>query len=301
MYDVIIIGAGPAGLTAAIYTCRARLKTLVLAGEVMGGNAALTDKIANYPGFPEGIEGFELMEKFKEQAESFGAEIIMEEASGIETEGEIKKVITGKAEYTARAVILAMGARRRELKVPGEKELLGRGVSYCATCDGAFFAGVPVAIVGGGDTAVKEALYMTDIASKVYIVNWMEEFTANKMDLEKVLNHEQIELKVNKKVVAVNGSELVSGLTIKDAKTGQEEILPVEGVFVSIGLTAAADFIEGLVDTEDGYVITDENMHTSVPGIFAAGDIRRKKWRQVANAVGDGAMAGIAAVEYLKE
>lgn len=301
MYDVIIIGAGPAGLTAAIYTGRARLKTLVLAGQVLGGNAALTDKIANYPGFPEEIEGMELMERFKKQAENFGAEIRMEEVLRLEEEGDKKKVITEAGEYLARAVILAMGARRKELNVPGEKEFLGRGVSYCATCDGAFFAGVPVAIIGGGDSAVKEALYMADIASKVYLITLMPEFTANQTDLAKVFSNEKIETMTDKQVTSINGQEIVSSITLKDTKTGREEILAVEGVFVSIGLTAASDLVKDLVRTEDGYVITDEDMHTSVPGIFAAGDIRSKKWRQVANAVGDGAVAGIAVVEYLKE
>ncbi|SHH21385.1 thioredoxin reductase (NADPH) [Thermosyntropha lipolytica DSM 11003] len=301
MYDVIIIGAGPAGLTAAIYTGRANLKTLVLGGQVMGGNAALTDKIANYPGFPEEIEGLELMERFQKQAVNFGAEIKMEEVLHIEDLGNTKKVVSEAGEYTCRAVILAMGARRKELGVPGEKEFLGRGVSYCATCDGAFFAGVPVAIIGGGDSAVKEALYMADIASKVYVITLMPYFTANKTDLDKVLQHEKIQTMVNREVVAINGEEMVASITLRDTTTGKEEILPVEGVFISIGLTPASELVRDLVKTEAGYVITDEDMHTSVKGIFAAGDIRSKKWRQVANAVGDGAVAGIAVAEYLKE
>ncbi|MBO8159639.1 thioredoxin-disulfide reductase [Thermosyntropha sp.] len=301
-YDVVIIGGGPAGLTAAIYTCRANLKTLVLVGEVLGGNAALTDRIDNYPGFPEGIEGPDLMGRFRRQAENFGAEIKMEEVVRIEDLGSLKKIVAETGEYVCRAVILAMGAKRRKLNVKGEEEFLGRGVSYCATCDGAFFGKSPVAIVGGGDSAVKEALYMADIASKVYIINWMEEFTANQKDLKKAYDNDKIEIKVNKEVTAVNGDSLLTSVTIKDVLTGEEEILPVEGLFISIGLTAASDFVKGLVETdEDGYVITDENMHTSIPGIFAAGDIRSKKWRQVANAVGDGAMAGISVTEYLKE
>jgi thioredoxin reductase (NADPH) len=179
VYDVIIIGAGPAGLTAAIYTGRAKLSTLVIESGAVGGNTALTDLIDNYPGFPFGINGSELMENFLRQAERFGAELRMEEVIDLQVVPEGKKVITDQGTYLARAVIIAMGARRRELEVPGEKDYLGRGVSYCATCDGAFFQGVPVVVVGGGDSAVKEALYLSDIASKVYLVHRREQFRAN--------------------------------------------------------------------------------------------------------------------------
>lgn len=302
MYDVVIIGAGPAGLTAAIYTGRAKLSTLVIESNMVGGNTALTDQIENYPGFPFGINGPELMENFLRQAQRFGAELKMEEVIDIQVVPEGKKVITNQGEYLARAVIIAMGARRRELEVPGENEYLGRGVSYCATCDGAFFQGVPVAVVGGGDSAVKEALFLSDLASRVYLIHRREEFTANKTAVDKMLENDKIELKLNKVVKQVEGNQaMMQRLVLMDVKTGEEEILEAEGLFVSIGLVAAADFLDNLLETEDGYIVTDQDMHTSVEGIFAAGDIRSKKARQVATAVGDGALAGIAVTGYLKE
>ncbi|MDD3268668.1 MAG: thioredoxin-disulfide reductase [Syntrophomonadaceae bacterium] len=301
MYDVVIVGGGPAGLTAAIYTGRARLKTLVLEAAIIGGNAARTDQIDNYPGFPFGINGADLMDSFCKQAERFGAEIRMEEVLEIEHSPEGKKVITNEGEYRARAIIIAVGARRRELEVDGEQVFLGRGVSYCATCDGAFFHGVPVAVVGGGDSAVKEALYLADIASRVYLIHRREEFRANQTAVEKMLADERIELKLNKVVKRVEGDALMNRLILQDVHSGAEEILAVEGLFVSIGLVSGADFSENMVDTEDGYIITGEKMNTSTTGIFAAGDVRLKKERQVATAVGDGALAGIAVTEYLKE
>ena len=301
MYDVIIIGGGPAGLTAAIYTGRAKLRTLVLEAAILGGNAGQTDQIDNYPGFPFGISGSDLMDNFLKQAERFGTEIKMEEVTGIEESPGGKRVITNQGEYLARSVIITVGARRRELEVEGEKEYLGRGVSYCATCDGAFFQDFPVAVVGGGDSAVKEALYLADIASRVYLIHRREGFRANQSAVDKMRANDKIELKLNKVVKRIEGEGMMQTLTLQDVKTGEAESLQVEGLFVSIGLVAAADFIEGLLETEEGYIVTDKNMATSVPGIFAAGDIRVKTARQVATAVGDGALAGIAVTEYLKE
>ncbi|MDD3024382.1 MAG: FAD-dependent oxidoreductase, partial [Syntrophomonadaceae bacterium] len=238
MYDVIIIGGGPAGLTAAIYTGRAKLKTLVMEGAIIGGNAARTDLIENYPGFPFGVNGSDLMESFQKQAERFGAEIRMEEVLSIENSIANKKVITSQGEYQARAIIIAVGARRRELEVDGEQDFLGRGVSYCATCDGAFFQGVPVAVVGGGDSAVKEALYLSDIASKVYLIHRREEFRANQTAVEKMLANERIELKLNRVVKRVEGDALMRRIILRDVNSGAEEILEAEGMFVSIGLVS---------------------------------------------------------------
>lgn len=301
MYDVIIIGAGPAGLTAAIYTGRARLKTLILESGVIGGNAAITDVIDNYPGFPFGVSGPDLMDGFLRQAQRFGAELVQEEVVAIENSAEGKKVITTEAEYMGRALIVTVGVKRRQLEVEGEKEFLGRGVSYCATCDGAFFKGVPVAVVGGGDTAVKEALYLSGIASKVYLIHRREGFRANPIALERLLATPNIELKLNRVVKSISGNSLMDQIVLHNLSAGKDEVLQVEGLFVSIGMVAAGDIAADLVETRDGYIVTDANMQTSVPGIFAAGDICFKPFRQVATAVGDGAVAGMAVTEYLKE
>ena len=301
MYDVIIIGGGPAGLAAAIYTGRAWLKTLVLESGVVGGNAAMADKIDNYPGFPFGILGGELMENFRKQAERFGAEIRMEEAINISNIPEGKKINTTEGEYTARAVIIATGVRRRELGVVGEQEFLGRGVSYCATCDGAFFRGYPVAVVGGGESAIKEALFLADIASKVYLIHRREEFRASPEAIDKLKNNEKIERKLNRVIRRIEGDTVMRSVILQDIQGDENEVLNVEGLFVSIGMVATTDFIEGLVNTDDGYIVTDDKMQTSVPGVFAAGDIRAKQTRQIATAVGDGAQAAMIVTEYLKE
>ncbi len=301
MYDVIILGGGPAGLSAGIYTGRAWLKTLILESAVVGGNAAIADKIDNYPGFPFGILGGELMDNFRKQAERFGAEIRMEEVVNIADTPSGKKVITTEGEYITRAVIIATGARRRELGVEGEQEFLGRGVSYCATCDGAFFRDYPVAVVGGGESAVKEALYLADIASKVYLIHRRDEFRASPDSVDKMRKNAKIEPRLNRVVKRIEGDTVMRKVILQDVQSETEEVLEVEGLFVSIGLVAATEFVAGLINTEDGYIITDDHMETSVAGIFAAGDIRAKRTRQIATAVGDGAMAGMAVTEFLKE
>lgn len=301
MYDVIILGAGPAGLTTGLYTGRAKLKTLILESSNIGGNAAWIDQLDNYPGFPQGVSGAELMDNFYKQAERFDVETRFEEVTNLESLPEGKKVTTTEGEYLARAVVITLGAKRRELQVPGEIEFKGSGVSYCATCDAAFFAGYPVAVVGGGDSAVKEALFLSDIASKVYLIHRREGFRANQTAVDKMLANDKIELKLNKVVTRIEGDGIMRRVILQDVHTQAEEILDIEGLFVSIGLVAAADFLEGLLDTKDGYIITNEEMETSVEGIFAAGDIRVKQGRQVATAVGDGAQAGIAVSAYLKE
>ncbi|NLO22285.1 MAG: thioredoxin-disulfide reductase [Syntrophomonadaceae bacterium] len=302
MYDVIIVGAGPAGLTAAIYTGRAKLKTLIIESNIPGGNAGITDMIENYPGFPQGINGGELMALFLEQAENFGAELQYDQVLHIDSQAGIHTVVTSQGQYQARAIIIAAGARRRELAAVGEKEYIGKGVSYCATCDGLFFQNTPVAVVGGGDSAIKEALYLSDIASKVYLVHRREGFRANQTSLDKMLKNERIELKLNKIVKRVEGDDtMMKNLVLYDLNSKQEENLPVEGVFVSIGMIPASEFLGDLLELSDGYVVTDENMRTVAPGIFAAGDVRSKKLRQVSTAVGDGAVAAAAVTEFLKE
>lgn len=301
MYDVIILGGGPAGLTVGLYTGRAKLKTVIFEANNIGGNAAWIDQLDNYPGFPFGISGAELMDNFHKQAERFGVETRLEEVIKIESLPEGKKVTTSEGEYLAKAVVVALGAKRRELQVPGEQEFKGSGVSYCATCDAAFFEGVPVAVVGGGDSAVNEALFLSNITSRVYLIHRREGFRANQTSVDKMLANDKIELRLNKVVSRVEGEGIMRRVILQDVNTKAEEILEVEGLFVSIGLVAAAEFLEGILDTDDGYVLTDVDMRTSIEGIFAAGDIRVKRSRQVATAVGDGAQAGMAVTAYLKE
>jgi len=302
MYDVIIVGSGPAGLTAAIYTGRAGLKTLVLEALTLGGNTALTDQIDNYPGFPFGISGSSLIENFLKQAERFGVEVKMEEVTKIEDLGDRhKKVVTDQAEYLARAIIISTGAKRKKLNVEGEEKLQGRGVSYCATCDGAFFKGLPVAVVGGGDSAVKEALFLSGLAEKVYLIHRSEQFRANRLAVQKMIADERIELKLNKIVERIEGEHEVEKVVVRDTLNDTKEELNVAAIFISIGLEATAEFLRDMLDHDQGYILTDENMETSVKGIFAAGDIRTKRARQIATAVGDGALSGISVIEYLKE
>jgi thioredoxin reductase (NADPH) len=301
VYDVIILGGGPAGLSAAIYTGRAWLKTLVLESALVGGNAAIADKIDNYPGFPFGILGGELMDNFRRQAERFGAEIRMEEVIDILAIPEGQKIVTNDDEYSTRAVIIATGAKRRELGIEGEQEYLGRGVSYCATCDGAFFRDYPVAVVGGGESAVKEALYLADIASKVYLIHRREGFRASAEAIDKLKKNPKIGLKLNRVISRIEGDAIMHRVILQDVNSREEENLVVEGLFVSIGMVAGTDFIEGIVDTSEGYIVTDDNMRTSAKGIYAAGDIRAKRTRQIATAVGDGVEAAMAVIEYLKE
>jgi thioredoxin reductase (NADPH) len=301
MYDVIILGGGPAGLTVGLYTGRAKLKTLILEATNIGGNAAWIDQLDNYPGFPFGISGAELMDNFHKQAVRFGVETRMEEVIKLESLPEGKKVNTHEGEYLARVVVIALGAKRKELEVPGEQEFKGSGVSYCATCDAAFFEGYPVAVVGGGDSAVNEALLLSGIASKVYLIHRREGFRANQTSVDKMLANDKIELKTNKVVSRIEGDSLMRRVILQDVNTKVEEILEVEGLFVSVGLVAAAPFLEGVVETEEGYVVTDVDGRTSVEGIYAAGDIRVKRARQVATAVGDGAQVGMIVSAYLKE
>lgn len=301
MYDVIIIGSGPAGLTAAIYTGRAQLKTMVLEAAGVGGNAAITDKIDNFPGFPFGVDGGDLMDKFRKQAERFDVELKMEEAIGLEIIEDGIKITTDQHEYFSRTIIIASGAKRRQLDVEGEEGFLGRGVSYCATCDGAFFNSLSVAVVGGGDTAVKEALHLADIADHVYLIHRREGFRANQTALDKMLANNRISLKLNRVVEKIEGDQYVTQLLLKDVNTEEQEVLKVDGIFVSIGLVPDSKLFQDFVETKDGYIVTDTNMRTSQPGVFAAGDIVYKTYRQVATAVGDGAVAGIAVTDYLKE
>lgn len=300
MYDLIIIGGGPAGLTAGIYAQRAKLKTLLLEKEFVGGQIAVSDVIENYPGFPS-ISGAGLMEKFEEHAKGFGLEIKFAQVQTITLEGNVKVLNTTEGELRAKAVIVATGAKPRRLGVAGEKELTGKGVSYCATCDGPFFRGQPVMVVGGGDTAVKEAVYLSKIASKVYIVHRRDKFRAEKILQEKLMAAENIVTltsHVLKEIKAEGG--VVKRAVVEDLKSSETKEVDVEGVFIFVGINPTTDFVDVEKD-ESGFIKTNQKMETSLPGIYAAGDCRDTPLLQVATAVGDGAIAAYCAEAFIED
>ena len=302
LYDVIIIGSGPAGLAAAIYARRAGLGSLVLEKEyVSGGQVLNTYEVDNYPGM-SGIGGFDLGMKLKEHADQLGATFITGEVKGLRRESSIITVETAKATYRAKAVIIAAGAGHRKLGIPGEKEFAGRGVSYCATCDGAFFRGKTTAVVGGGDVAVEDAIFLARMCEKVYVVHRRHELRAAGSLQEKLFALPNVEMIWDSQAVRIEGEEMVQRLIVKGVHTGEERTLPVDGVFAAIGITPSSAPYEGLVDLDDqGYIVADETGRTNRPGVFAAGDIRTKAFRQIITAAADGANAVHSVEAYLNE
>ncbi len=301
MYEVLIIGAGPAGMTAAIYASRAGYKTAILEHGVPGGQAATTDMIENYPGFPEGISGPELMMKFFEQTQTFGVEMIYEQVQSLDLSGDIKKVITDKQTIEAKAIVIASGAKPRTLGVENEGRLRGRGVSYCATCDGFFFRDQPVAVVGGGDTAVEEAMYLTKMCSGVTLIHRRDELRANKLAQSRALANEKLNIIYDTVVDEIVGDEKVTQLKLRNKKTDATSTLDVNGVFIFVGYLPNASFLPAELEVnEQGYIITDEEMATNIPGVFAVGDVRQKKLRQVTTAVGDGGAVMHGIEEYFR-
>ncbi len=302
VWDTLIVGAGPAGLAAGIYAGRSQLKTLIL-DRMPGGQLLITEEIENYPGFHEGITGFELSEKFRQHAEKFGAKIENgHTVTEVTLDGEIFVVKTDYGEFKGRTLIWAAGSNPRKLGVPGEAEFVGRGVSYCAVCDGAFFKDRVVAVVGGGDSALEEALYLTKFAKKVYLIHRRDKFRAVKIIQDRVKRNEKIEPVLNKVVVSINGKDFVESLTLEDTKTGEKVELPVDGVFIFIGNEPNVSPVIHLVDTDpSGFILTDEEMRTKTPGLFAAGDVRSKPLKQVITAASDGAVAAMSATRYLEE
>ena len=301
MYEVLIIGAGPAGMTAAIYAARAGYKTAILEHGVPGGQAATTDMIENYPGFPEGISGPELMMKFFEQTQTFGVEMIYEQVQSMDVTGDIKKVITDKQTIEAKAVVIASGAKPRTLGVANEGRLRGRGVSYCATCDGFFFRDQPVAVVGGGDTAVEEAMYLTKMCSSVTLIHRRDELRANKLAQSRAFANEKLTIIYDTVVDDIVGEDKVTQLKLRNKKTDETSTLDVNGVFIFVGYLPNASFLPAELEVnEQGYIITDEEMATNVPGVFAVGDVRQKKLRQVTTAVGDGGAVMHGIEEYFR-
>lgn len=299
MYDLIIIGGGPAGLTAGIYAQRARLKTVLLEKSGMGGQIALSDVIENYPGFPS-ISGMGLMDKFEEHARGLGLEVKFAEVHNITEEGKIKVLNTSEGEMRAKAIIVATGAKPKRLGAPGEKEFTGKGVSYCATCDGPFFRNQTVMVVGGGDTAVKETVYLSRLASKVYLVHRRDKFRAEKMHQEKAESAPNIEILRSHILKEIKGADgTVKKAVVTDLKASVTKEIDVDGVFIFVGINPTTDFVDADKD-EGGFIKTNQKMETSVPGIFAAGDCRTTPLLQVATAVGDGAIAAYMAEAYIE-
>jgi len=300
LYDVIIIGSGPAGLSAGIYSARSALRTLIITGRAIGGQAALTAEIENYPGFPEGISGMELTRLMQEQAKKFGAEIQMDEVISVNLKDHPFTITTYSGDYRCKALIIATGVSPRKLGVPGEEEFIGRGVSFCATCDGFFYKDQEVAVVGGGDSAVKEALYLTRFARKVYIIHRRDQLRAEAIIQARARQNERIEFILNSVVTEIVGKEKVEGVRIRNLKTGDESFLRVDGVFIYIGNTPNTSLFKGQIELdEQGYIVTDRAMHTSVPGVFAAGDVQEKVLAQVVTAAASGAIAAMEAEKFI--
>jgi thioredoxin reductase (NADPH) len=301
-YDVIIIGGGPAGLSAGIYTSRARLNSLLIEMGVVGGRITDAELVENYPGFAQGISGTELGQLMQQQAAKYGLNIAIAEVTGIEIKTKKKVVKTTKGDFNTKAVIIASGSERGKLNIPGERELTGKGVSYCATCDAPFFKQKPVAVVGGGNAAISEALHLTKFASKVIVIHRRDQLRATRIMEEKARAEPKIEFLWNTVVTKIDGKDTVKRLSLRQVKTGEEFTLDVAGLFVAVGLKPSTDFLKGVLPLDRaGYIITNDRMETKVPGIFAAGDIRQHSPRQAITAAGDGATAAVFVEKFLSQ
>ena len=299
MYDVAIMGSGPAGLTAALYSARANLSTVVITGDDFGGQIATTNDVENYPGF-ESITGPDLSMRMRQQAEKFGAEFEIELITDIEVEGPPFKLIGRSGEYQALSVILANGASPKTLGIPGEQELWGRGVSFCATCDGAFFRDVPIAVVGGGDSAIQEALFLTRFGSKVIVIHRRDELRAGATLRDRAFANDKIEFLWDTVVTEIKGEAEVEALRVRNVKSGDESDISIGGVFVYVGHYPNTELLKGKVALdEDGYVVSDRRMHTSVPGVFVAGEAQDHYFRQAVTAAGEGCQAALEAEKYV--
>jgi thioredoxin reductase (NADPH) len=300
--DLLIIGSGPAALSAGIYTGRADLSPLVMSGSDMGGHMALTDRVENYAGFPDGIGGFELGQLMKQQAERFGAEILMDEVTALDLSTRPFMVKTYGGEYQAKALIIATGTTNRKLGVPGEEEFVGRGVSFCATCDGYFYRDQRVVVVGGGDAAVKEAVFLTKFASTVHVVHRRDRLRAERIVQDIAMNNEKIQFIFDTVVTEIIGDGGVTGVRLRNVKTGEESTLEAEGVFIFVGTTPNTQLFKGQLELDEaGYIVTDERQQTSVEGVFAAGDVQERVARQIATAIGSGARAAMQAEEFIAQ
>ena len=302
VYDIIIIGGGPAGLGAAIYSSRARMRTLIIEKAGCGGLIAITDNLENYPGFDKGINGFELTSKMEQQARTSGAEIAYGEVVEIETDETLKKVILTDKTYITKTIIIASGSSFKKLGVKGEEEFIGRGISFCATCDGPFFKNKEVAVIGGGNSALQEALFLTKFASKVTLIHRRNEFRAAKILQERVAAEPKIKIILDTVVEEITGTETIEKIKVRNVKSDAAKEIPVNGVFIFIGWTPNTKFLMSnkIALDEKGYILTDEQMKTSIDGIYACGDVRKKSLRQVVTAVSDGATASVSAHHYIE-
>lgn len=300
-YDLIIIGGGAAGLTAGIYACRGKLDTILLEKLAPGGLTATSDWIENYPGFPQGISGLDLMDKMEEQAKKFGLEIVQANIVSVELEGKIKLVRTKETEYKGKSVIIATGTKPRKLNVPGEESLRGKGVSYCATCDGPLFKNKEIAVIGTGNSGIQEGLFLLKFARKINFVELLPHMTADKILQERIKKQNNVEFFLNHILVSINGESKVESITIKDRANNKEKIVPVQGVFLYAGLDPNTAFLKGGLElSKYGFVVADEFTCTAIPGVFAAGDVRSKNLRQIVTAAADGAQAAYMAEKYIE-
>lgn len=309
MYDVIIIGGGPAGLAAGLYASRAKLNTIIVEREKAGGQIVITDEVENYPGSVENASGPSLIKRMRDQVDNFGAEFVLDRVEKLELDGKVKKVIGKDKTYEGKTVIVATGATPRKIGCPGEAEFTGRGVSYCATCDANFFQDMEVYVVGGGDSAFEEAMYLSKFARKVTIIyrKSFEEARAAESIKEKAKKNPKIEYIWNAEVVEVKGDGILTSIIIEDTNTKERREIEADendgtfGLFVFVGYQPKSDLVTDILNLDKGYIVTDENMHTNIPGVFAAGDIRKKELRQVVTATADGAIAATQAEKYINE
>jgi len=299
-YDLMILGAGPAGLTAAIYASRAGMNTLLVEKEAIGGEAASTSMIENYPGFPEGIKGAELTERMRSQAQKFGAQIVLAAPESLDLWAEPKKATLKGQPIRARSIIIASGTSPRRLGIPGEKELKGRGVSYCATCDGPMFAGKDIAVIGCGNSGLQEGLFIRKFVKSMTMVEFLPTIQAEEILQERMRSYDNVEWLLNHETVSISGQDWVESITVRDRAGGEGKQIPVQGVFIYIGLEPNTDYLDGQIELDKwGFIPTDEKMQTSTPGVFAAGDVRVTEMRQIATAIGDGAVAASSAYHYV--
>jgi thioredoxin reductase (NADPH) len=301
VYDVLIIGGGPGGLTAGIYSGRAELKVALMERMMVGGQVASTDWIENYPGFDEGISGFDLVQKMEKQARKFGLEILNGNVEEVNLERDPKEIIASGTKHLAKTVILSTGTDPKLLNVPGEGDFKGRGVSYCATCDGPFFKDKDIVVVGGGNSGVQESLYLTRFVNSINLVEFMDHLNAEKILQKRARENPKFSFHLGHELLSINGEQRVESVTIKDRKTGDQKTLNADGVFIWVGMNPNTDFLKDKLNLNQwGYIVTNEKMETSVAGVYAVGDVRDKSVRQITTAVNDGTIASESALKYLE-